>query len=292
MNCDDNLWQIEAMQIPPSPRASPELFPVDAISSWSMLNGSHDRSVSLSGPGHLQQDTTDGLAMTLDFDIDDIFSMPGILSSGPRSLDASPTDMTIEMGQQPVLGAQQSVCSSAVFFQNISHAQPSPPTQTRSKKTSSSSQSALTDHHCTANALRVLGVSMAGPKTQVTIEDLLRSLVKLARCSMCTECSPFLVLMVININALLDAVDNALKLLKDHNIGAEASVWIQYGVDTAVEFGRMYSPLLLPIVGAVRTVISEIYQVCLTQDLQPQLDQLDTGQRRLGLLEVGLQDLL
>lgn len=143
---------------------------------------------------------------------------------------------------------------------------------------------------------------MAGPKTQVTVEDLLRSLAnakssarslaKLARCSMCIECSPFLVLMVININALLDAVDNALKLLSDHNIRAEASVWNQYGVDTAEEFGRMYSPLLLPIVGALRTVITEIHQVCLAQDLQPQLDQLEKGQKRLGLLQVGLQGLL
>ncbi|KAF2250600.1 hypothetical protein BU26DRAFT_591484 [Trematosphaeria pertusa] len=118
INFNDNSWQIEAMQIPPSPRASPELFPMDAMSSWSMLNGGHDHSFSLSGQGHIQQDATDGLAMNLDFDVDEILSMPGILSSDTRSLDASPTDRSIEMGQQTVLGAQQSSRTVITVYPN------------------------------------------------------------------------------------------------------------------------------------------------------------------------------
>jgi hypothetical protein len=87
--------------------------------------------------------------------------------------------------------------------------------------------------------------------------------------------APFSVLMRINIDTLLGAVDDIIKFLSDHNIKAEVSVWNQYDVDIVEEFSRMYSPLLLPMVGA------NMYHAFLTQYLRSQLGQVERGQERL-----------
>jgi hypothetical protein len=291
---DDSSWQIEALQMPLSPRATPELFSIDDTSSWGMINGGPDHSSSLSDQSYLDQDPTDGPAIDLDFDVDEYLSTPGMLFSNALPLEPVPIDKSSDPGQL-------AMCSSPLFLQNTSHAQPSPCNEFESIEPASN-HSALANHQCTTCALRILEMSMAGPKTPVAVEDLLRflanaksgarSLAKLTRCTTCMNCSPFLVLMVININALLDGVEQTFKMLSDHSCRAEASVWITYGVDNAEEFGRMYSPLLLPVVGALRTVISEINQVCLTQSLQPQLETLEKGWKRLETLGMDLRGFL
>jgi hypothetical protein len=87
--------------------------------------------------------------------------------------------------------------------------------------------------------------------------------------------------MRINIDTLLGAVDDIIKFLSDHNIKAEVSVWNQYDVDIVEEFSRMYSPLLLPMVGALNTGLTNMYHAFLTQYLRSQLGQVERRQERL-----------
>nr|WNN28537.1 hypothetical protein [Phoma sp.] len=303
---DDISWQTETIQIRPSSRANPEPSPMDVTSDWRMVNGGRDLSSSLSDLSHTsrtQQNSTGGPeSMNLDFDVDEFLSMPGIFSPDTQSLDASPVNVDLQPGHQTISTAQQSEHPSALFSQSFSHTDALQCRPNRTAEQSSSGPCALTDHQCTIIALRVLEISMAGPKQHALPDELLRflanassgtrSLAKLSKCSMCIQYSPFLVLMVVNVNASLDAVDNALKLLKNRSIRAEASRWTQYGVDTVEEFVRMYSPLLMPIVATLKTIINDIRQVCLAQTLQSQLDSLEQAGKRLGGLETDLQSLL
>ncbi|KAJ4303207.1 hypothetical protein N0V90_002100 [Kalmusia sp. IMI 367209] len=277
---------------------------MDVMSGWNMVNGGRDHSSSLSDLSHTsraQHDSADGLAMNLDFDVNEFLPMPGIFSSDTQSLDLSPIDLEMELGSQTVSSAQQSDCSSGLSSRNLKHAPSSQRRPILPNEQSNCGQSALTDHQCTAVALRILEMSMASPKPHALPDELLRflansrsgtrSLIKLSKCSKCTRYSSFLVLMVINVTTSLDAVDNAIKLLSTNSIRAEASRWTQYGVDTVEEFVRMYSPLLLPIVGALKTTIKEISQVCLTRTLQHQLDSLEQASKRLEVLEADMQEL-
>ncbi|KAF1973476.1 hypothetical protein BU23DRAFT_598895 [Bimuria novae-zelandiae CBS 107.79] len=293
---DENSWQLEAMRLPLSPKdGSEQLFDLQPVSSWSMLE---DHNSELPDQSSIQQNAADELAMNLDFEVDEFLSLPDLPPSQNQSLEISPTDMSSEVDST----IQHAMYSSTLLVPISDHTQLSPPTQTQPKNQSSRGKSIFTDHHCTEEALRVLESSMAGPKAHTAVEDLLRflanaksntrSLVKLAKCNMCSDYSQFLVLMVININALLDATENARKLLSEGDISTDTWAWNRYGVDSAEEFRCMYSPLFLPIVGALRTVIGEISQVCLTQNLQPQLENLEHGRKRLETLEVGLQSML
>ena len=236
------------------------------------------------------------------FDSDAFFSIAGMVSPETHSSDANTEDHRAHSASS-ALRTPLNMSVLDVRSRNTDYLRDLLKHYTRNE--ARNAPPASTHQECNTTALNALELSMVwhACDTKCALPDEflrflaaaksgIRTLASLANCDICTRSSPFVVLVVVVMDKYLDAMDRAIKLLSSHGISAETSRLSEYGVDTVANFVSMYSPLVLPAIAALKTIINKLRQECHVHALGPPMKSLELAGRRLSSLDTDVVSLL